>query len=401
MKKKVFITGIGIVSAIGNNVTEVLNSLNKGDTGINYSKSLNSVYKNEMPVGEVKLTDNDLKDLLKLHNKSQNSRTTLLGMYAANEAVNNAKINNINEYNTAFISATTVGGMDKSEIFYRNFISNKTKGKLRYIQTHDCGESTEKITNYLNLKGLSATISTACSSAANSIMFGARLIKNGIVQRVIAGGTDALSLFTLNGFNTLMILSHEHCRPFDETRNGLNIGEGAGYIVMESEDCINKSGKIPIAELKGYGNVCDAYHQTASSPDGSGAFLAMNKAFENSNLFPNSINYVNVHGTGTPNNDLSEGLAMQNIFNNNVPYFSSTKSLTGHTLGASGGIEAVISILAIQNKTIFPSLNFNNKMKELTICPTLKTIKNVDVKNVLSNSFGFGGNNTSLIFSAV
>ena len=198
-----------------------------------------------------------------------------------------------------------------------------------------------------------------------------------------------------------MILSHKHCRPFDETHNGLNIGEGAGYIVMESDECLKKSGKLPIAELKGYGNACDAYHQTASSPDGYGAYLAMSKAIGNANIMPNNIDYVNVHGTGTPNNDLSEGLALQNIFNNNVPYFSSTKSATGHTLGASGGIEAVISILAIQNKIIFPSLNFNQQMKELTICPTSKTIKNVEIKNVLSNSFGFGGNNTSLIFSAV
>jgi len=401
VKKKVFISGIGIISSIGNNVIEVLNSLIHENSGIIYSEHLHSVYKNEMPVGEVKLTDNELKDLLKLSDKSQNSRTTLLGMMAVSEAIKNSEISDINKFNTAFISATTVGGMDKSEIFYREFIKNKTKGKLKYICTHDCGESTKKIADKIKLNGFTATISTACSSSANSIMVGARLIKNGLADRVIAGGADALSLFTINGFNTLMILSHKHCRPFDETRNGLNIGEGAGYIVMESDECLKKSGKLPIAELKGYGNACDAYHQTASSPDGYGAYLAMSKAIGNANIMPNNIDYVNVHGTGTPNNDLSEGLALQNIFNNNVPYFSSTKSATGHTLGASGGIEAVISILAIQNKIIFPSLNFNQQMKELTICPTSKTIKNVEIKNVLSNSFGFGGNNTSLIFSAV
>jgi len=401
VKKKVFISGIGIISSIGNNVIEVLNSLIHENSGIIYSEHLHSVYKNEIPVGEVRLTDEELKELLQLRNKLQNSRTTLLGMLAVSEALKNANILDINEFNTALISATTVGGMDKSELFYREFINNKTKGKLKYIYTHDCGESTEVIANHFKLKGFTTTISTACSSSANSIMFGARLIKNGLAERVIAGGTDALSLFTINGFNTLMILSHEHCRPFDETRNGLNIGEGAGYIVMESEDSIKKSGKQAIAELKGYGNACDAYHQTASSPDGYGAYLAMNKAIGNANILPNNIDYVNVHGTGTPNNDLSEGLALQNIFNNDVPYFSSTKSATGHTLGASGGIEAVISILAIQNKIIFPSLNFSQQMKELTICPTSNKVENIEIKNVLSNSFGFGGNNTSLIFSAV
>ncbi len=401
MSKKVFITGIGIISAIGNNVKEVINSLKNERSGIGLSNHLQSVYKNEIPVGEVKLTDVNLCDLAKISNNSQNSRTALLGIIAANEAVKSAGIYNINEFNTALISATTVGGMDKSELFYRDFIKDKTKGKLRYIYTHDCGESTQKIANSINVNGYYTTISTACSSSANSIMFGARLIKNGLFDRVIAGGTDALSLFTINGFNSLMILDRNNCRPFDETRNGLNIGEGAGYIVMESEDCIKKTGKKAFAEIKGYGNACDAYHQTASSPDGNGAFLAMKKAIENSGLSPEMIDYVNVHGTGTPNNDLSEGIALQKIFNNNVPYFSSTKSATGHTLGASGGIEAVLSILAIQNKMIFPSLNFNNQMKELTICPIIKKIENIEVKNVLSNSFGFGGNNTSLIFSTI
>lgn len=401
MNKKVFISGVGIISSIGNNVTEVINSLIHENSGIRYSEHLCSVYKNEIPVGEVRLTDEELKDFLHLPNKSQNSRTSLLGMIAVNEAIKSSGISDINEFNTAFISATSVGGMDKSELFYREFVKNKTKGRLKYIYTHDCGESTEKISNHIKLKGFTTTISTACSSSANSIMLGARLIKNGLAERVIAGGTDALSLFTINGFNSLMILSHEYCRPFDETRNGLNIGEGAGYIVMESENCIEKSGKKAIAELKGYGNACDAYHQTASSPEGNGAFLAMNKAIKNADILPDNIDYINAHGTGTPNNDLSEGLALQKIFNNNVPYFSSTKSSTGHTLGASGGIEAVISILAIQNKIIFSSLNFNQQMKELTIFPTAKKIESVKIKNVLSNSFGFGGNNTSLIFSEI
>ncbi len=401
MSKRIFITGIGIVSSIGNNEKEVLESLKSGRSGIGISKTLQSIYRDEIPVGEVGLSNNELSQLAGISVNISNSRTALLGIIAAKEAVNNAGISNINEFKTGLISSTSVGGMDKSEIFYKEFTKNKTKGRLRDIATHDCGESSQNIAKNINLNGFYTTISTACSSAANAIMLGARLIRNGYADRIIAGGSDALSLFTINGFNSLMILDRNFCRPFDETRSGLNIGEGAGYVVLESEDCVNKTGKTVLAELTGYGNACDAFHQTASSPEGDGAYLAISKAFKSGNIKPEMIDYINVHGTGTPNNDLSEGTALLKAFGGKVPYFSSTKSATGHTLGASGGIEAVLSILAIRNKMVIPSLNFKEQMKELTICPVKQKIDNVEINHVLSNSFGFGGNNTSLIFSKV
>ena len=400
MSTRIFITGTGIISSIGNNEKEVLESIKIGRSGISISNSLQSVYRKEIPIGEVKLSNYELFELAELK-ANNSSRTALLGIIAAKEAISNAGIININEFRTGLISSTSVGGMDRSEIFYKDFIKDKTKGKLRNISGHDCGESTQSIAKNINLNGYYTTISTACSSAANAIMLGARLIRNGYAERIIAGGTDALSLFTINGFNSLLILDRELCRPFDETRSGLNIGEGAGYIILESEECINKSGKKALAELPGYGNACDAFHQTASSPEGEGAYLAISKAFSSGNIKPEMIDYINVHGTGTPNNDLSEGMALQKIFSNKVPYFSSTKSATGHTLGASGGIEAILSIMAIRNKMILPSLNFEQQMKELTICPAKQRIDNIEIKHVLSNSFGFGGNNSSLIFSAL
>ncbi|MBI5542112.1 MAG: beta-ketoacyl-[acyl-carrier-protein] synthase family protein [Bacteroidia bacterium] len=401
MVTRIFITGTGVISSIGNNEKEVFDCVKTGRSGIGISKSLQSVYRNEIPVGEVILNNKELSDLAGIDNKLPNSRTALLGVIAAKEAVVNAGISNINEFKTGLISSTSVGGMDRSEVFYKEFYKDKTKGRLKDIAAHDCGESTQKIASVLKLNGYYTTISTACSSAANAIMLGARLIRNGYADRIIAGGTDALSLFTINGFNSLLILDRSFCRPFDETRSGLNIGEGAGYVVLESEDCLKKTGKKAMAELTGYGNACDAFHQTASSPEGDGAYLAITKAFSSGVIKPEMIDYINVHGTGTPNNDLSEGMALQKVFNNKVPHFSSTKSATGHTLGASGGIEAVLSIMAIKNKIIFPSLNFKEQMKELTICPVKQIIENAQVNHVLSNSFGFGGNNTSLIFSAV
>jgi len=401
MAANVFITGMGIISSIGNNSEEVLQSVRKSQTGIKKSSTLNSIYRDEIPLGEVKLSDFELLMLAEPEVKISYSRTSLLGMIAAKEAMKNAGIENIHGFKTGLISSNTVGGMDKSEIFYRKFVSNRKKGKLKNIVTHDLGESTTQIARHLKITHFYTTISTACSSSANAIMLGARMIKHGMTDRMVVGGADAISLFTLNGFNSLLILDREPCRPFDETRNGLNLGEGAGYIVLESENCVKQSKKVPICELTGYGNACDAFHQTASSPDGNGAKLAINKALQSAGLLPEKIDYINVHGTGTPNNDLSEGVAIQNIFGNHVPLFSSTKSMTGHTLGASGGIEAVLSVMAINHKLIFPSLNFSNQMKGLTITPVKQLIENTTVNHVLSNSFGFGGNNSSLIFSAI
>ena len=232
-------------------------------------------------------------------------------------------------------------------------------------------------------------------------MLGAELIKAGMLDRVIAGGTDAVTRFTLNGFNTLMILDKEGCRPFDENRAGLTIGEGAAFLVLEAEELAIKQNKKAYGIISGYANANDAYHQTASSPEGTGASMAMSGALEMSRLRPADISYINVHGTGTQNNDLSEGAAVQKIFGDLVPPFSSTKTYTGHTLGAAGAIEAVISLLSIQHHCIFPNLRWNTPMKELKIRPVAELIKDIDVRHVMSNSFGLGGNNSSLIFSDV
>jgi 3-oxoacyl-[acyl-carrier-protein] synthase-1 len=203
----------------------------------------------------------------------------------------------------------------------------------------------------------------------------------------------------MNGFNTLMILDKEPCKPFDDNRMGLNLGEGAAFLVLESEELVKKTGKKVLAELTGYGNSCEAFHQTASTPEGKGAYMAMKEALDRSELKPEQIDYINAHGTGTDNNDLSEGRAIETLFGTNPPKVSSTKAYTGHTTSAAGGVEAVLSVLAIQHNMIFPNLNFKTQMKELSFSPVTELLENVKVDHVLSNSFGFGGNNSALIFS--
>lgn len=388
---------MGIISAIGNNVAENYHALLNGNKGITRVAKIKTNHVNEIMVGEIASTNNEFEQQLNLNSDNNYSRTAFLGAVAAKEAVKHAGITNINTYKTGLISATSVGGMDMTERYFYDYLTNKATQK--YIEGHHAGDSTQKIAEQLGIeKSLVTTISTACSSAANAIMLGARLIKSGELDRVIVGGSDCLSKFTINGFKTLMILSDTYNTPFDENRKGLNLGEAAAFLVLESDAVVKSENKTVLAYVKGYGNANDAYHQTASSDNGDGATIAMEKALKVANLTPNDIDYINAHGTATGNNDLSEGRAIIRVFGENVPDFSSTKAYTGHTLAAAGGIEAVYSVLALQNNVIYPNLNFETQMKEFDITPQLE-LKEKPLKTVMSNSFGFGGNCSTVIFS--
>lgn len=397
MSTGVAITGMGIISAIGNNVAENYSSLLEGRTGISHISKIDTVHKGSIMVGEIIFTNAELEGKLGLGPNNNYSRTALLGAIAAKEAIEDAKITNIKAYRTGLISSTSVGGMDMTEKFYYDYL--ESEANRRYIEGHHAGDSTEKIAEQLGIdQSLVTTISTACSSAANAIMFGARLIKTGKLDRVIVGGADCLSKFTINGFNTLMILSDTYNTPFDENRKGLNLGEAAAYLVLESESLVKKEKKKVLGYVVGYGNANDAYHQTASSENGDGATLAMEKALAVAGLEPKDIDYINAHGTATGNNDLSEGRAIIRVFGEDVPEFSSTKAYTGHTLAAAGAIESVYSILSLQNNIIYPNLNFKTPMKEFSLIPQT-TLKEKALSTVLSNSLGFGGNCSTLIFS--
>ncbi|HEY9001478.1 MAG TPA: beta-ketoacyl-[acyl-carrier-protein] synthase family protein [Mucilaginibacter sp.] len=397
MGSSVYIAGVGVISGIGNNVEEHLRAFEQEEAGMGDITMLNTIHKGELPVAEVKLSNKELVAMTGL--PPNTSRTALLSLVAAREALNDSEIANFESLRTGFVSANTVGGMDKSEDFFVDFLADNNKGKLRNVFDHECGSKTEIVADQLGISDYMTTISTACSSSANAIFYGARLIKNDLLDVVIAGGTDALTKFTLNGFNTLMILDKQFCKPFDEHREGLNLGEGAGYLVLVSEKVAQTLSKPVYCKLSGYNNSNDAYHQTASSPDGTGSYLAMKGALEKSGLKPADIDYINLHGTGTPNNDSAEGTAVKRLFNPNYPPMSSTKSYTGHTLGASGGIEAVFSVLAIKHGIIYPNLRFETQMNDLPFAPETKFLRGQQINHVMSNSFGFGGNCTSLIFS--
>lgn len=382
------ITGLGIVSAIGMNLDENLNSLQNLKSGISNIDFINELQENFLG-GEIKLTNQELS--LIAFGKDQPEvlpRSLLLSLIAAKQAWGE---NNISpKIKTVIIGATTVGGMDLVEKILEKDV------RIQSLAHNPSGVITDYLADYFHLDEFKTTISTACSSAANAIILGSRMIKNGLADRVLVGGGDALTKFTVNGFNSLRIYDTDFCKPFDNNRKGLNLGEAAAYIVLENKKSMAITKNKKVASILGWGNANDAYHQTASSPEGEGAQKAMQLALDEAKLSSKDIDYINAHGTATPNNDLSEGRAIEKLFGQKQ-LFSSTKAFTGHTLAAAGIIELIYSILSIKNNTIFPTLNHNALMPELKITPVTNIIENITVNTVLSNSFGFGGNNATII----
>lgn len=396
MRRIAHIVNTGVITAIGNNTEACSAALQASKSGISKAEFLQTHWQEELPVGEVKMSNEALAKITEIDPKLP--RTALLSAIAVSEAWQPFQAVKHN-LRFGFFSANSVGGMDLSERFYATYKNDNTAGDLADVVHHECGAITEVVAKHFGFDGFITTISTACSSSANSIMMATQMIEQGMLDIAIAGGADCLSRFTLNGFNTLMILDKQPCQPFDNNRRGLNLGEGAGYIVLMSEEAMQHFGASSFCFVNGYANANDAYHQTASSPDGIGNKLAMQNALIKSGLTPKDIDYINLHGTGTANNDSSEGKAIATIFEGCLPLASSTKAFTGHTLGACGGVEAVFSTLAIRDRVIYPNLRWQTQMEDVNWTPVTELQKEVDIKHVLSNSFGFGGNCSTLIIS--
>jgi len=432
VQERIVITGCGVVSALGVGWKAQAEALRAGRSGVAPVRYLETALR-DLPVGEVPLSNAQLEALTGA--PAGWPRTSLLALAALQEALNQAHLPSTTEGDTlpgafartgsrsdaegrvspegrlcaeafartgsrsdaegralpsgvALVSGTTVGGMDLTE-----------KTFPRYSPWHGCGASTDLPAAFLGVFDWATTLSTACSSAANAFIFAANLLRSGQYSCVVAGGSESLSDYHLNGFNSLMILDREPCRPFDATRAGLNLGEGAAYLVLETESAARARGARILAVLSGWGNACDAFHQTASSENGEGAYLAMNQALTRAGLAPEAIGYVNAHGTGTPNNDASESAALRRVFGEALPPVSSTKPFTGHTTSASGSIEAAFCLLALQEGFLPPQLHYHTP-DPACIVPC-QGAEGVALRHILCNAFGFGGNDSSLLFSAL
>lgn len=397
---RIAITATGIISALGLGAAAQLTALRQGRVGVRLPEFLKTVHAQDYVLGEVPFSNQELAELCGIDSTSEAAtRTTLLAIAALQQLVKTAGKALLQQSKLAFLNAGTVGGMCTVEDLYLDFIDPLKHGQFeRYIDTLDCAESTEHAAAHFGLKPLMATVSTACSSSANALMLGARMIRQGLVDKAICGGCDSLSRFTLNGFSSLKNVDKTHCRPFDESRFGLNLGEGAAYLLLEKESDARSRGATILAFLSGYANTNDAYHPTAPSPDGAGALRTMRQAIDKAGLQAEDIGYINAHGTATINNDTSEGRAIEALFGAHPPAFSSTKPFTGHTLAAAGAIEAALSIYAMNDGFAPANLNWEKPMEEISIRPNTEN-KTGPIRHLLSNSFGFGGSNVSLVFS--
>jgi 3-oxoacyl-(acyl-carrier-protein) synthase len=386
------ITGLGIVTAAGCGVDEVWAAITSGASGLKPLSLFQSPRYGQMLVGEIN------RDLTELGSPLRGSRSDKLGWLAARDALASAKISlpPIAE-RAGIVLGCSVGGSFDSEHFLTALIK---RGKMRARPTrfHECHSAVDLIANDFGLLGPSLTIATACSSGAQAIATAAELIMAGEADVMLAGGADSLSLMTWGGFNSLLLTDGAGCRPFDAARSGMTLGEGAALLVIESEAAAQKRGAKILARLAGWGASCDAHHATAPHPEGAGALAAMQSALRRADLDAAAIDYVNAHGTGTRDNDLAEAKAMKKLFGAIVPPFSSTKRFFGHTLAASGAIEAVVCVEALRRQELPPNPGFTTPDAAMGLEPVI-TLRPAALNHVMSNSFGFGGNNAALIFS--
>lgn len=387
---RIVVTGIGVVSALGFGKEATLNALLHEQSGIAAPMVLPTMHR-ECPVGEVRLSNDALKERLGLSRDTLMPRTSLLGLTAVREALADAGVSDTHD--VPFVNGTTVGGMDITEQRWRE----REAHAQTIVTHHTAGASTEAIAGQTGPFATQQTISTACSSALNAVMTGCNMLRTSACTQVLAGGAESLSLFHFNGFRALQILSDDVCRPFAATRKGLNLGEGAAYVLLETEESAMQRGATIYGYIAGYGNACDAFHQTASSDNGEGAYRAMQQALLMAHVAPSAVDYINAHGTATPNNDAAEYAAMQRLFGRQIPAYSSTKGFTGHATSAAGSIELVISLLALQHGFVPASLHIDTPMPDTT-APVQHALHK-DLRFVLCNSFGFGGNDSSMLLS--
>jgi 3-oxoacyl-(acyl-carrier-protein) synthase len=372
---RAFVTGIGLVTPAGSNTDEHLEAFSSGKSFIkNLSLFEFDASDQALPAGEIDY---------QIESEPGLPRTHILALKAAKEALGN------NDPPDAVIVGSTTGGIFMTE----QLLKDGNKSSEAY-SLHGTGTIAGLIAQELKCTGPALTVSTACSSGAVAIKAALEMIRSGRAYRILAGGADSLCRLTFNGFYSLQLIDQKGCRPFDRNRLGMTVGEGAGFLLLEASDMPPENA---VAELLGGALSCDAYHATKPHPEGEGAVLAMRRCLEDAGLNPSDVDYINLHGTGTLDNDAVEAKAVVNVFGEKCPYMSSTKGLAGHSLAASGAIEAAFACLAVKEGFIPPNIGLTEVDESLGIVPAARMLK-ADVRTALSNSFGFGGNNASVAF---
>lgn len=401
MSRSVAITGIGIFCAIGRDLPEFRTNLFNGNCGIGAVDLFDTAGYNCHVAAQIK--EPRLKARLPSRQTKRISRCDLLGLIAAREAIQNAGINlkKSDPSRIGVIMGGGAGGMLSWEKFRREIWQEHQKCYASRVLASAPCTLTDLIASHYGISGPRSTITTACSSSANAVGYGFDLIRSGRLDCVITGGSEALSELTFAGFHSLKVMSPKPCRPFDVNRQGLSLGEGAGIIVLEAYENAIKRHATPLAMITGYALNSDAYHMTSPDPEGMGMYRVMTAALKRSGTDPVLIDYINAHGTATKVNDKMESQAIGRVFGDEQLeriWVSATKSMVGHCLGASGAIEAIATILAIDQQTLPPTVHLEEIDPQCQLKHVTQTGVQKPIRSALSNSFAFGGNNTSLVF---
>ena len=389
MSQPVYIAGMGAICAAGSNVESGFNAIRNGLDNIKPLTLFDSGLKTTPVCAQIR------EDIDLLYKGKY--RTLSLAMIAAQEAM--SVLQNHDGMRLGIIASTTVGGISVTERIYEQFKKDpQIKIDSRSLALHEPTVLSAEICKHFNGSGFH-TISTACSTGLHAIGIAKRFIENDTYDACLAVGADALSLLTIRGFASLTLLDSNGCRPFDKRRAGISLGEGAAAMLLTSDKFLHRcSGKI-FAKISGWGATADAFHMTAPHPEGDGAARAIKSALCEAAITPEQIDLVVTHGTATPDNDKAEVKAMRSVMPQ-LPPFCSMKRTLGHTLAASGILEAVFAVKALQNNLIPPTPGFELFDEEIGVTPA-KSDTSKELHHVLKNSFGFGGNNAVVLFSKV
>lgn len=402
-KKRIVITGLGTLNAIADNIPSFAATLRAGVCGIKPLDLFDTAGFRCQNGGQIK-NFAPRNYIPQQFSTKRMSRADMLSFAATLEALRDAGLYPLPQQlaqELGVVIGGGSGGLLEAESFYQDLLK-RDAGHPRFsrLSTVYCASSADRIASNLGLSGPKATFMTACSAGATALGYARDLIANGQAQMMLAGGVEPMCRITYAAFNALKSLDPETCHPFDRDRAGLSLGEAAAIMVLEPlEAAVNRGAKI-YGEILGYGVTCDSFHMTAPDEKASGAVRSMQAALKDSGLTGDDVDYINAHGTATPVNDITETKAIKEVFGKraySIPV-SSTKGMTAHTLGAAGALEGIVSILALKHGFIPPTINYRNPDPNCDLDYVVDGARPADLRVVLSNSFAFGGNNTTVIF---
>jgi 3-oxoacyl-[acyl-carrier-protein] synthase II len=397
--RRVVITGLGAVTAIGSTLDEFWRSLLSGACGIRPLSLFDaSAYRTQTAAEVPEIPDG----FLTAAERRRMSRADRMGVAAAREAIANAGLDLSREDPTRIgvILGGGTSGLIDSEAFFELYLRGR-KARPSKVLNHLPDSITDRIAQRFGLEGIKSTITTACSSSANAMGYAFDAISAGLADVVVTGGSDVLARLTYGGFNALRSVDPDPCRPFDRERKGLSIGEAAGIMVLEEAERARRRGAPVVAEFRGYGVTSDAYHMTAPDPSGTAGGRTIAAALDNAGFDPSEVDYVNAHGTATPQNDSAETAALKAALGDRarkIP-ISSIKSMIGHCLCASGAIEAVATALTVRDGKVPPTIHYENPDPACDLDYVPNAARDHDVRVALSNSFAFGGNRSVVVLA--